>query len=145
MNVSEAIDLIAAELLVFDWEADRNGIFGLLMDDGVKLRLIPDGVARLSLERVIVEGVKNNPSLSDHLLLTFLQANFENAVILPGCTFYLSELDEIVYSEGQDISAFTEKDIEGMVKSFLGNAGKIAEQFSQLSSASSRLPTPAMG
>lgn len=145
MNISEAIDLIAAELLVFDWEPDRNGIFGLLMDDGVKVRLIPNGVANLSLERIIAEGVKSDGQLTAPILLSFLQANFENAVSLPGFLFYLPDLDEIVYSESHDISAAEGKNIEAMVKNFLASAKKIADQFLQLSSTSSNLPTPALG
>lgn len=129
MQSAEAIDLVAAELLVFDWEADRDGVFGALLADGTEIRLLAASPESLLLEGILLENVKKMVHFKENLL-QFLLANLSRSAQNDGSICYTSDVDQLLFSQIIPFSTLHEDQLEETIQHFLKQLNQV-KQFAQ--------------
>lgn len=140
-TIAEILDLLAAELSVFDWSPDADGVFGTILHNGFQVRFSPimDSQTLLA-EAVVANKVAEDDKITQEALHSLLENNFYNATTMSGSVSYLFDSDELVYEEIIQPQELSENDVETWLETFLQNAHLISSQIK--SNTSTQLPSP---
>ncbi|MDR2677335.1 MAG: hypothetical protein LBB26_02080 [Puniceicoccales bacterium] len=118
MQRAEVVSIIAAELGVFNWEADGSGNYGAILGDGSQIRLIASSGKNLLLEGQLLQGASEVFTKMDRCM-DLLQMNFDRAIVELGILVYVPEYDELALSLDVPFESANEDSIGEMVDDFV--------------------------
>jgi hypothetical protein len=118
MQRAEVVSIIAAELGVFNWEADGNGNYGVMLGDGSQIRLLASSSKDLLLEGQLLREASIAFAKLDKCL-DLLRMNFNRAIVELGVLVYVPEYDELALSFNIPFESANEDSIGDMVDDFV--------------------------